>query len=334
MTAAAAVQPQPMRYLDAIKAALADELAGDPTVFCYGQDIAAPFGGAFTVTKGVADRHPDRVLNAPISEDAIAGMAVGAALEGMRPVIEFQFADFATVAFNQLVNNAGTTFWRTGRPCPIVARLPVGGTAGAGPFHCQMPEAWIGHHPGLVVVAPATVADAYHLLRDAIACPDPVIYCEHKGLYNSLRDEADPRQSPRLPLGAAAVRRPGQDCTLVSYSAMVHECLAAAETLAREHHIEVEVLDLRCLRPLDEEAIIASVNRTGRLLVATEDWPWGSVASEVLSVVTNRAFHALDAPPARLCALDVPIPSHPALFAAQRPNAARIVEAVIETVSY
>lgn len=322
------------RYIDAIRQGMADELEADPRVFLYGQDIAAPFGGAFKVTKGLGERWPERVINAPISEDAIAGAAIGAALEGMRPVIEFQFADFATIAFNQLVNQAGTTYWRTGKACPIVARLPAGGTSGAGPFHCQMPEAWLAHHPGLVVVCPATVADAYHMMRDAIACDDPVIYCEHKGLYNTLREESDPRLAARMPLGAAAIRRAGLDCTVVSYSAMVHECLAAGATLAREHGIEIEVVDLRCVRPLHEEAILASVGRTGRIVVVSEDWPWGSVASEVLSLVTSRAFHTLDAPPQRLTARDVPIPSHPALFAAQRPDAARIVEAVVRTLSY
>lgn len=322
-----------IRYIDAIRDAMGDALAADPRVFLYGQDIAAPFGGAFKVTHGLGERFPDRVLNAPISEDAIAGVAVGAAMEGARPVIEFQFADFASIAFNQLVNHAATTFWRTGKPCPLVARLPMGGTVGAGPFHCQMPEAWMSHHPGLIVVAPSTVADAYQMLRDAIACVDPVIYCEHKALYNTLRDENDPRRATRLPLGAAAIRRSGSDCTVVSYSAMVHECLAAAE-LAREHQLDVEVIDLRCVRPLDEATILASVGRTGRLVMVSEDWPFGGIAAEVVNLVTTKAFHALDAPPLRLCATDVPIPSHPSLFAAQRPDRRRILDAILHTTSF
>jgi acetoin:2,6-dichlorophenolindophenol oxidoreductase subunit beta len=322
------------RYVDAIGMALNDALSKDPRVFCYGQDIAAPFGGAFKVTKGVAERFKDRVINAPISEDAIAGVAIGAALDGMRPVIEYQFADFASIAFNQFVNHAATTYWRTGRPCPLTARLPVGGTKGAGPFHCQMPEAWLSHHPGLVVVFPSTVADAYHMMLDAIACDDPVMYCEHKNLYNHLKDDADPRLAARLPLGAAAIRRPGIDCTLVSYSAMVHECLRAAGDLAREHGIDVEVVDLRCVRPLDFETVLQSVGRTGRIVVATEDWPFGSVASELMALITDHAFHYLDAPPARLCARDVPIPSHPALQAACVPDHQRIMAKVIDTVSF
>ena len=168
-----------MSYLEAIRLALEESLAEDPRVFIYGQDIAGHFGGAFKATKGLSDRFAARVLNAPISEDAMAGIAIGAALDGMRPVIEYQFADFGSLGFNQLVNQAATTFWRTGRSCPMVVRLPVGGTVGSGPFHCQMPEAWLSHHPGLVVVSPATVADAYWMLKDAIACKDPVMFCEH-----------------------------------------------------------------------------------------------------------------------------------------------------------
>jgi pyruvate dehydrogenase E1 component beta subunit/2-oxoisovalerate dehydrogenase E1 component beta subunit len=274
------------------------------------------------------------VLNAPISEDAIAGVAVGAALDGMRPVVEFQFADFASIAFNQLVNNAGTTYWRTGSTCPLVARLPVGGTRGSGPFHCQMPEAWISHHPGLVVVAPATVADAYWMLRDAIALDDPVIFCEHKYLYSHLKDTADPRHGEHLPLGVAAVRREGTDCTLVSYSAMLHEALSAAGTLEREHGLSVEVVDLRCLRPLDIGTIVESVAKTGRLVVASESWPFAGIPAEVVAAISSEAFHLLDAPPRRLCAHDCPIPVNPDLYAAHRPNAARIVETVIETVRF
>jgi pyruvate dehydrogenase E1 component beta subunit/2-oxoisovalerate dehydrogenase E1 component beta subunit len=321
-------------YVEAIRAALGDALRVDPRVFIYGQDIAGSFGGAFKATKGLSELHPERVINAPISEDAITGMAIGAAIDGMRPVIEFQFADFASIAFNQLVNHAATTYWRTGRPCPLVARLPMGGTKGSGPFHCQMPEAWLSHHPGLVVVAPATVADAYWMLRDAIACDDPVIFCEHKYLYNHLRETGDPRLAERLPLGAAVVRRAGSDCTLVSYSAMLHECLSAAGILEQEHGVSVEVVDLRCVRPLDTATILESVAKTGRVVVATEAWPFGGIPAEVVAVIATEAFHLLDAPPRRVCAVDTPIPVQPDLYAAHRPHAADIVEAVLETVRF
>ncbi len=323
-----------MKYLEAIRLALGDSLAADPRVFLYGQDIAGSFGGAFKATKGLDERFPGRVLNSPISEDAIAGMAVGAALDGARPVIEFQFADFASVAFNQLVNQAATTFWRTGRACPLVARLPVGGTPGGGPFHCQMPEAWLSHHPGLVVVAPATVADAYFMLRDAIACKDPVVFLEHKYLYYHLEAEFDPRTAEHPGLGRAVVRRQGTDCTLVSWSGMVHECLKAAEILAAEHDVHVEVVDLRCLRPLDTETILASVAHTGRLVVASEGWPFGGIAAEVVALAASEGFRHLDAPPARLCAQDVPVPFHPDLFASHHPDAARIADLVLDTVRF
>jgi pyruvate dehydrogenase E1 component beta subunit/2-oxoisovalerate dehydrogenase E1 component beta subunit len=321
-------------YLEAIRLALGESLAEDPRVFIYGQDVAGDFGGAFKATKGLAERFPERVLNAPISEDAICGIAIGAALDGMRPVIEFQFADFASLGFNQLVNHAATTYWRTGRPCPLVARLPMGGTVGSGPFHCQMPEAWLSHHPGLVVVAPATVADAYWMLKDAIACDDPVMFCEHKYLYRHLKDTGDPRQAERLPLGAAVVRRAGSDCTLISYSGMLHECLHAAGTLDQEHGVSVEVVDLRCVRPLDTVTILESVAKTGRVVMATEAWPFGGITAEVLSLISSEAFHYLDAPPRRICAQDTPIPVQPDLYAAHRPHAADIVEAVLETVRF
>jgi pyruvate/2-oxoglutarate/acetoin dehydrogenase E1 component len=320
-------------YIEAIRRALGDALAEDPRVFIYGQDIAGSFGGAFKATKGLAERFPGRVLNSPISEDGQAAVGIGAALAGCRPVIEFQFADFASVAFNQMVNHAATHWWRTGVPVPATFRLPAGGTPGAGPFHCQMVEGWLTNHPGLIVVAPATVGDAYHMLRDAIACDDPVAYLEHKYLYNHLRIDTDPARAERLPLGKAAVRRAGRDCTVVSWSGMVHECLKAAEPLA-EQGIEIEVIDLRCLRPLDTATVLASVERTGRLLVATESWPFGGVAAELCAWVSEHGFSHLDAPPRRLSAQDTPVPFHPDLFRAHHPDAARIAAAVVETVEF
>ena len=320
-------------YLAAIRQSLGDIMDEDESVFIYGEDVGGSFGGAFKATKGLADRFPQRVLNSPISEDAITGVAIGATIEGMRPVIEFQFADFASVAFNQLVNHAATFYWRNGKSCPMTARLPVGGTPGGGPFHSQMPEGWLTNHPGLVVVAPSTVADAYGMLRDSIRCNDPVIFCEHKYLYNHLKQPLDTSE-PVAPLGAAVVRRQGTDVTLVSYSAMVHDCLAAAESLQSEMGISAEVIDLRCLRPLDIDTILASVSRTSRLVVATEAWPYGSVAAEVVSAVTELGFHLLDAPPKRLCAVDTPVPYHPKLWAAHRPDARRIMATVEEVVRF
>jgi pyruvate dehydrogenase E1 component beta subunit/2-oxoisovalerate dehydrogenase E1 component beta subunit len=323
-----------MKYVEAIRLALAELLADDARVFIYGQDVEDPFGGAFKATKGLSQRFPGRVLNSPISEDAMAGMAIGAAMAGLRPIVEYQFADFASVAFNQMVNHAATTYYRTGKPCPTVFRLPVGGTPGGGPFHCQMPDGWLCHHPGLVVVAPATVADAYFLLKDAVACRDPVVFCEHKYLYYHLEAEFDPRTHEHPGLGRAVVRREGSQVTIVASSGMVHQALAASAQLEAEHGVSAEVVDLRCLRPLDDETILASVGRTGRIIVATEAFPYGGPAAEVCSLVAERGFQLLDAPPVRLCAHDTPIPFHPDLFHAHHPDAARIAAAALDLVRF
>src|SRR6476469_4964021 len=256
-------------YLEAIREAQAKALADDPRVFIYGQDIGA-FGGAFKATKNLAKEFPGRVIDSPISEDAMVGLAVGASIEGMRPIIEMQFADFSTVGFNQIVNQAATLHWRTQIPCPITIRLPSGGTAGAGPFHSQSMEALYAHYPGLIVMTPATVEDAYSMLLEAVAIDDPVIFCEHKYLYYHLKAERLPNEA--MPANKARIARPGRDLTIVAYSAMVHEALAAAEELHSEG-TEVEVLDLRTVKPLDTDTIIASVARTGRLLCVGEAFP-------------------------------------------------------------
>jgi len=310
-------------YLEAIREAQAHALATDPRVFIYGEDVGA-FGGAFKATKNLAQQFPGRVLDAPISEDAIVGLAIGAALEGMRPIIEMQFADFSTPGFNQVVNHAATMFWRTKVPCPITIRLPSGGTSGSGPFHSQNLEALYALFPGLIVMTPATVEDAYSMLLEAVAIDDPVIFCEHKLLYYHLKAEGLPREA--LPAGKARLAREGRDMTLVAYSAMVHEALAAAEELATEGS-EIEVVDLRCVKPLDTDTLMASVARTGRLLCVSESWPWGGVCAEVLARVASEGLNLLDAPPQRLTAKDTPVPFHPGLWAAHRPTARSIAAA-------
>jgi len=303
-------------YLEAIREAQARALAEDHRVFIYGQDVGK-FGGAFKATKNLAEEFPGRVIDAPISEDAIIGLAVGAAIEGLRPIIEMQFADFSTVAFNQIVNQAATLYWRTGVPCPITVRLPFGGTSGSGPFHSQCLEAIYAHYPGLIVMTPATVEDAYSMLLAAVALDDPVIFCEHKLLYYHLKADALPSEA--LPVGKAALTREGRDLTIVAYSAMVHEALAVAEQLSGEG-VEVEVVDLRTIKPIDTDTVVASVARTGRLLVVGESWPWGGVTAEVVARVSEEAFNLLDAPPMRLNAKDTPIPFHPSLWKAHRPT--------------
>ncbi len=309
-------------YLEAIREAQAKALTDDPRVFIYGQDIGE-FGGAFKATKGLAKQFPGRVLDSPISEDAMTGLAIGAAIEGLRPIVEMQFADFSTVAFNQIVNHAATMFWRTNVTCPITVRLPCGGTAGSGPFHSQTMEAIYAHYPGLVVLTPATVEDAYSMLLEAVAIEDPVIFCEHKFLYYHLKADALPTEA--LPVGKARIAREGRDLTLVAYSAMVHESIAAAEELRGEGW-EVEVVDLRSVKPLDTDTVMASVARTGRLLCVGEAWPWGGVTAEIIARVVSEGFSLLDAPPQRLNAKDTPVPYHPNLWSAHRPTARTIAD--------
>jgi len=310
-------------YLEAIREAQAKALAIDPRVFIYGQDVGA-FGGAFKATKNLAKEFPGRVLDAPLSEDAIVGIAIGAAIEGMRPIVEMQFADFSTCGLNQIVNHSATLYYRTEVPCPIVVRLPSGGTPGGGPFHSQSMEALYATYPGLIVMTPATVEDAYSMLLEAVSIDDPVLFCEHKFLYYHLKAEALPTEA--MEVGKARVARPGRDATIVTYSAMLHESLAAAEELVGDGY-EIEVVDLRTVKPLDTDTILASVARTGRLLVVSEAWPWGGVAAEVIARVTAEGFGLLDAPPQRLNAKDTPVPYHPDLWAAHRPTAGAVAAA-------
>ena len=303
-------------YLDAIREAQAKALEDDENVYIYGQDVGA-FGGAFKATKSLADRFPGRVIDAPISEDAMIGSAIGAAIEGMRPVVEMQFADFSTVGFNQIVNQSATQYWRTGVSCPITVRLPSGGTEGSGPFHSQSLESIYSHYPGLVVLTPATVEDAYSMLLEAIRIDDPVIFCEHKFLYYHLKADALPTES--LPVGKARIARAGRHATVVAYSAMVHEALRAARELEASGW-DIEVVDLRSAKPIDTDTILASVARTGRLLCVGESFPWGGLTAEVVSRVVSEGFHLLDAAPKRLNSKDTPIPYHPNLWRVHRPT--------------
>ena len=307
-------------YLDAIREAQARALKDDPRVFIYGQDVGA-FGGAFKATENLAQQFPGRVIDSPISEDAMVGAAIGAAIGGMRPIVEMQFADFSITGLNQIVNHAAAFFWRTNMPCPITIRLPAGGISGGGPYHSQSLEAIYAHYPGLVVMTHATVEDAYSMLLEAVAIDDPVIFCEHKYLYRHLKAEKLPTES--MPTGKARVARPGRDMTIVTYSAMVYEALEAAETMVSDG-FEIEVVDLRSIKPLDTDTVIASVARTGRLLCVGEAWPWGGVTAEVIARVSSEGFGLLDAPPQRLNAKDTPVPYHPDLWRAHRPAAQSI----------
>lgn len=319
-------------YIDAIHQAMAELLEEDPNVFLYGEDIAGVFGGAFKATKGLDERFPGRVLNAPISEDAIMGVAIGAALGGMKPIVEMQFADFGVLGMNQMCNNAGAHFFRTGVPVNVTMRMPCGGTPGGGPYHSQSVEALFAHYPGVHVFTPATVADAYYMLKQAVQIPDPVVFMEHKFLYRWLKAETWQEESP-LPVGRARIARQGEHASVVAFSAMVHEALKAAEELAAGSGYELEVVDLRSVKPLDTDTILASVARTGRLLVVSEDFPWGGVAAEVVSRVVAEGMHLLDAPPLRLTSKECPIPYHPELWKAHRPSSATIAEAARYLIS-
>ena len=317
-------------YIESIRRAQQQLLKEDDSVYIYGQDVAT-FGGAFKATKHLAEEFPGRVIDCPISEDAMVGTVIGAAIGGMRPILEMQFADFSSIGFNQIVNQAATHHYRTNTPCPITIRLPSGGTPGSGPFHSQSMEAIYAHYPGIVILAPATVEDAYGMLLEAVAIDDPVIFCEHKFLYYHLKAEKLPENV--LPIGKARIVRAGHHATVVTYSAMVHETLRAARALQKDG-FEIEVVDLRSVKPIDTDTILGSVSRTGRLLAVGEAFPWGGVSAEVLARVASEGFHLLDAPPRRLNSKDTPIPYHPKLWTSHRPTANSITSALRDMLQY
>lgn len=319
-------------YLEAISQALRDEMRRDRDVILLGEDIAA-FGGAFKITRGFMDEFgSERVIDTPISESGFVGAACAAAIEGLRPVVEFQFADFIACAFDQIVNYAAKACYRWGTPVPVVFRGPSGGGFRGGPFHSQNPEAWFTHVPGLKVVQPSTPYDAKGLLKAAIRDNNPVIYFEHKHLYRRIREDV-PDDDFIVPLGVADVKRPGRDLTIVTYGAMVHESLAAAERLAGEG-AECEVIDLRSLVPLDKACFLESVRRTSRALVVYEAHLTGGFGGEVAAIIAQEAFDALDAPVTRVASLDVPVPFAAPLEDAVLPNADKIYKAAVDVLEY
>jgi 2-oxoisovalerate dehydrogenase E1 component beta subunit len=319
-------------YVQAIRDALWEELERDENVFLLGEDIGE-YGGAFKVTQGLIEHFGSRrVLDTPMAETAIVGAAIGAALMGMRPVAEMQFADFITCGFDQLVNFAATNHYRWGGPVPIVVRAPSGGGLRAGPFHSQNPEAWFVHTPGLKVVAPATPYDAKGLLKAAIRDDNPVIYFENKYLYRHAKGEV-PEEDYVVPIGLADVKRQGEDITVVTYGAMVHESLVAAEALAKEG-ADVEVVDLRSLKPLDRETVLASARKTGKIAVVHEAYRTGGLGGELAALIFEEAFEWLDGPLVRVTAPDTPVPYSPPLEDAFRPNAQKILRALRELAAY
>jgi 2-oxoisovalerate dehydrogenase E1 component beta subunit len=294
----------------------------DSTVFLMGEDIGV-FGGAFKITKGFLEEFgEERVMDTPIAESGFTGAACGAAIMGFRPVVEFQFADFFSCAFDQIVNFAAKCYYRWGIPVPVVFRGPSGGGFRGGPYHSQNPEAWFTHVPGLKVVQPSTPYEAKGLLKAAIRDNNPVLYFEHKHLYRRIREDV-PEEDYEVPIGVADVKREGRDLSIVTYGAMVHASLEAAERLSKEG-AEVEIVDLRTLTPLDKECFLASVRKTGRALVVHEAHLTSGFGGEVASIIAEEAWESLDAPVKRIGSLDVPIPFSPTLEDAVLPSAAKI----------
>jgi 2-oxoisovalerate dehydrogenase E1 component beta subunit len=320
-------------YLEAIREALFEEMERDGQVFCLGEDIGR-YGGAFKVTDGLLEKFGEgRVIDTPISEAAIVGAAAGAAHMGMRPVCEMQFIDFISNAYDMLTNYVATARYRAFLPCPMVVRGPSGGYVRGGPFHSQNPEAAFLHTPGIKIVYPATASDAKGLLKAAIRDDDCVLFFEHKYLYRRIREEL-PAGDHVVPIGRARVAREGRDLSIITYAATVWKSLEAAEQLEREDGLSVEVIDLRSLAPLDDEAIMATVRKTSRVLVVHEDTATGGIAGEITARINELAFEWLDAPVRRVAAHDVPLPYAPALEDFVLPQTADIVRAARWLAAY
>jgi len=319
-------------YIEAIRQALWEEMEQDERVFLIGQDIGI-YGGAFRATAGLLERFgPERVIDSPISESAMVGTAIGAAMMGMRPVVEMQFIDFIACAFNQIYNFAGPNHYRWGQSVPLVVRGPSGGGVRGSNFHSQNPESIFQHGPGLKIVAPATAVDARGLLKAAIRDPNPVLFFEHKFLYRRIKEEIAEGDG-LVPIGKANLARTGRDLSVITYGAMLHVALEAAGRLEGDG-IDLEVLDLRTIKPLDDEAILATVRKTSRAIVLTEEQRSGSVAGEVSARISEHAFEWLDSPVVRLCCPDTPIPYSPTLEDAYLPNVDKLVAKVRELASY
>ena len=319
-------------YVEAIREGIWEEMASDERVFVLGEDVAV-YGGAFKVTAGMLDEFgADRVIDTPISESGIVATAIGAAMMGMRPVAEMQFADFISCAFDQITNFAAKCRYRWGAGVPIVVRGPSGGGIHGGPFHSQNPEMYFVHTPGLKVVCPATAHDAKGLIKAAIRDPDPVIFFEHKFLYRRIKEEL-PGSEYVVPLGEAAVRRPGSDISLITYGAMVFLALDAAKELEREG-IDLEVVDLRSLLPWDRPTVLESVRKTNKVILLHEATRTGGFAGELAAVIAEEAFEHLDGPIRRITAPDTPVPYSPPLEEFFLPQVSDVVRVARELNDY
>jgi len=319
-------------YLEAIRQGIWEEMERNENVFVLGEDVGV-YGGAFKVTEGMIERFgEDRVIDTPISEAAIVGAAIGAALMGMRPIAEMQFADFISCAFDQITNFAAKCRYRWGAGVPLVIRGPSGGGIHGGPFHSQNPEMHFVHTPGLKVVAPSTAYDAKGLIKSAIRDEDPVIYFEHKFLYRRIKEEL-PEEEYLVPIGKADIKRRGSDISVITYGAMVHNALEAAVVLAEEG-IDLEVLDLRTLLPLDKERILESVKKTNKVILLHEDVRTGGIAGELSAIIAEEAFEYLDAPIMRITAPDTPVPYSPPLEEFFFPKTSDIIRVAKQLAAY
>ncbi|MGE5494255.1 MAG: alpha-ketoacid dehydrogenase subunit beta [Burkholderiales bacterium] len=318
-------------YAKAVNEAMCEEMRRDPDVFLLGEDVGV-YGGSFGVSAGMIDEFgPERVMDTPISEAAIAGAAVGAAAAGMRPIFEIMFSDFVTITMDQIVNQAAKLRFMTGGQAevPLVLRTAGGCGTGAAAQHSQSLESWFCHVPGLKVIAPSTPYDAKGLLKAAIRDNNPVIFFEHKLLYKQSGEV--PEEDYVLPIGKADVKRQGKDVTIITYSRMVNVCLEAAEKLSRQG-VSAEVVDLRTLKPLDSEAIISSVKKTGRALIVHEACKTGGLGGEIAAILSDEAFSYLKAPVKRLCGLDMPVPFSKELEKNAVPTVEAVRKAVMEII--
>jgi 2-oxoisovalerate dehydrogenase E1 component beta subunit len=319
-------------YIEAIRQGIWEEMEIDENVFVLGEDVGV-YGGAFKLTKGMLDHFgPQRVIDTPISESAIVGAAVGAAYVGMRPIAEMQFIDFISCAFDQITNVAAKSRYRWGAGVPIVIRGPSGGNTHGGPFHSQNVESYFFNTPGIKIVQPSTAYDAKGLIKAAIRDEDPVLYLEHKYLYRRIKEEL-PEEDFVVPIGKAAVRREGGDLGIVTYGAMVYTALDAAEILAKEG-VQTEVLDMRSLQPLDEDALLETAMKTNKVIVLHEACLTGGAGGELAARIAEKAFDFLDGPVIRVAAKDTPVPYSPPLEQAFLPQVEDVLEAAKKLLAY
>jgi len=319
-------------YLEAISQALDEEMTRDERVFLMGEDIAT-YGGAFKITEGFLEKYGEwRVLDTPLAESGFVGAAIGAAMMGLRPVVEMQFADFISCAFDQITEVAAKNHYRWNAPVPMVIRAPFGGGVHGGPFHSECPEGWFFHSPGLKLVAPSTPYDAKGLLKAAIRDPNPVIYFEHKFLYRRLKAVL-PEEDYIVPIGKAEVKRTGADISVITYGAMVHLALEAAAALEKEG-IDLEVVDLRTLIPLDKDAVFESIRKTSKAIVLHEDTKTGGIGAEIAALLAEECFDSLDGPILRVTAPDTPVPFSTPLEEFFLPKVSDLVAAARKLAAY